>query len=110
MAEGTEEQEQPNANVEEGKVKISSIVLSIPIATPTTEKKISLLEVVKNKMPISINFGERKGLSIKIPTVLSSYDWQFSTISLPKRPKYLFVVLQDQAATNQTDNYAVFDN
>ena len=37
MTEATEEQ--PNVNVEEGKVKISSIVLSIPIATPTTEKK-----------------------------------------------------------------------
>ena len=80
----------PNANVDEGKIKIKSIILSIPIATPTTEKKIELLELVKAKTPISINFRERKSLSIDIPTGLESFDWQFSTISLPKRPKYLF--------------------
>ena len=91
-------------------MKIKSITLSLPIATPTMETKVRLLETVKNKTPISINFRERKGLSIDIATGLQSFDWQFSTISLPKRPKYLFVVFQDQKLTDQTENYATFTN
>ena len=109
-AEEMIEESEPNVNVDQGKIKIKSIVLSLPIATPTTERKVQLLEIVKNKTPISINFCERKGLSIDIPTGLQSFDWQFSTISLPKRPKYLFVLLQDHTATDQTESYALFTN
>ena len=34
-----EEMEEPNANADQGKIKIKSIVLSLPIATPTMEEK-----------------------------------------------------------------------
>ena len=69
-----------------------------------------MLEIVKNKLPLTINFRERRGQSIDIPTGLTTFDWQFSTISLPKRPKFLFIGFQNQRKTDQSTNYGLFAN
>ena len=94
----------------EGKIELKSITLHMPVVTPATNKRIELLEIVKAKSPISMNYRERRGMCIDIPTGMQTFDWQLSTISLPKRPKYVFITFQDSKLTNQTVNYGLFKN
>ena len=99
------------SSVDSGKIELSSITLHMPVLTPTVDTKGRLLDIVKNKNPVNINFRERRGMNIDIPDALTLFDWQLSTIALPKRPKYCFVCFQaDTNKTDQTKNYALFDN
>ena len=98
-------------SVDSGKIVLSSITLHMPVLTPTTDTKLRLLNIVKEKVPVHINFRERRGMNIDVPSGLTVFDWQISTIALPKRPKYCFVCFQPSALkTDQTSNYALFDN
>ena len=99
-----------NTNVALGKLELKSITLHMPVVTPAVGTQLKLLEIIKNKLPLTINFRERCGQSIDIAVGLTTFDWQFSTISLPKRPKYVFIGFQDQQKTNQTGNYGLFTN
>ena len=101
----TEETPIPN-----GKIDIKSITLHMPIVTPTISTRMKLLEVVKNKIPLSIHFRERRGQAIDITSGLLNFDWQFSCIGLPNRPKFLLVGLQKTTATTQLVNYGLFTN
>ena len=99
-----------NVNVAAGKLELSSITLHMPVVAPAVGMKLKLLETIKNKIPLTINFRERRGQSIDIPIGLATFDWQFSTISLTKRPKFLFVGFQNVQRTDQTANYGLFTN
>ena len=99
-----------NVDVPLGKVNLHTVTLHMPIVSPTIATKMKLSELIKTKIPVSINYRERRGQSIDIPVGNTTFDWQFSTISLPKRPKFLFVGFQDQKETNQTENYGLFKN
>ena len=99
-----------SAAVESGKIELASITLHMPVVTPETHTKLRLLDVVKNKIPVHINFRARRGMNIDIPSGLTVFDWQLSTIALPKRPKYCFVSFQPVLKADQTSNYALFDN
>ena len=99
------------SDVESGKIVLSSITLHMPVLTPETQTKLRLLEIVNNKVPVHVNFRERRGMNIDIPSNLTVFDWQLSTIALPKRPKYCFVAFQPaDLGTDQTSNYALFNN
>ncbi len=99
-----------NAQVALGKVDLKAITLHMPILTPSTIMRVRLLEVMKSKTPININYRERRAISIDIPTGLSVFDWQISTISLPKRPKFVMMTFQHDNKTDQTSNYGLFEN
>ena len=99
-----------STSVASGKIELSSITLHMPVLTPTTHMRVRLLDIVKDKNPVHINFRERRGMNIDIPAHLTLFDWQISTIALPKRPKYCFICFQSELKTDQTKNYALFDN
>ena len=98
--------------VDSGKIELSALTLHMPVLTPATGTKLRLLDIVnKEKTPVHVNFRERRAMNIDIPSGLTVFDWQISTIALPKRPKYCFVCFQpNDLKTDQTSNYAVFDN
>ena len=98
------------SDVASGKIELSAITLHMPVLTPATSTRLRLLDVVKNKTPVNINFRERRGMNIDIPAGLTVFDWQLSTIALPKRPKYCFIAFQSDKKADQTSNYALFDN
>ena len=80
-----------STSVDSGKIELSSITLHMPVLTPTTHTRLPLLDIVKDKIPVHINFRERRGVNIDIPAGLTVFDWQISTIALLKRPKYCFI-------------------
>ena len=83
------------ANTDVGSVKLTSLALHMPIVTPSTAKRVSLLEMVKKQTPISLHFRERRLLTVDIPANGTEFEWNLSTISLKRRPKYVFIVLQN---------------
>ena len=93
-----------------GKINITSITLHMPVVTPSINMRTELLEMVENNLPLSIHFRERRGQSIDIPKGLQQFDWQFSCISLPKRPEYLLIGLQKSIDTTQLINYGIFEH
>ena len=101
-----------STSVTSGRIELSSITLHMPILTPTTNTKVDLLKIFKpdHRTEVNINFRERRGMNVDIPKDLTVFDWQLSTIALPKRPKYCFVCFQAELKTDQTSNYALFNN
>ena len=100
-----------NAATSEGKIKIESLLLWVPVVKADGVAKINMKETELNgKNEYVIAFRQRRGLMAEVTTGVKDWTWNVSNISFEHRPQWLLVGFQKDTDATQTTNHALFNN
>ena len=95
-------------DADEGKLKISSICLNIPIVKPSDEIKMELLTEVRNKRNYEWSFRKRSALMQSVPNGLTEHQLSICNTSFEERPLFVLIGFQDSKTSDEKFNHAVF--
>jgi len=96
--------------VESGKVNITKLSWHMPHVKLGEEYQLKLYEDIGKEVQIPIRFLSRQCEKYTIPENQSDLDWRLNITTGSERPRYIFLVFQDDKQNNQTKNAAIFDH
>lgn len=94
--------------VAEGKLKIDSIRLNVPIVKPSDALRATFLSNINSKMRYDWTFRQRTGMMRAVPAGITSYNIPICNTSYDERPQFLLCGFQLAAKTDQSFNFSVF--
>lgn len=96
--------------VTDGKIILHDIQWVIPKVTPSSVMRMELMEVVKNKSVIPINFCGRNDQSTTVTRDVRDFQWMINQSAGIEKPRWIIVGFQTNKIRSQEQNPAVFDH
>lgn len=96
-------------NVNDGKITLTDIRWCIPEVKPSMIKRIELLELVKNKTIIPLNFSARSDDHTTVNENVQNFEWMLNMAAGIEKPRWIIVAMQTDKIRTQEQNPAVFD-
>ncbi len=89
-------------------VNITTLKWVMPSVTPSLDKQLELLEVIKNKETVTLAFLNKRSESINVPQA-TIFNWKLQLAGGIERPRFIVFAFQTDRGANQTTNNASFD-
>ena len=99
-----------NAQLGNGKVKLSKVAWLMPRVHASDAKKFDLYRKIESKSVIDVGFRMRQCNVAEIPQNVTTFDWRLGVRSSPEKPRHILIAFQKDRSTGQTKNPSLFDN
>ena len=92
-----------------GEVVLKNIRWMLPRVSPSDVVKYELLKQIEAAKILNVGFRMRQSISTSVP-VSNQFEWRLGVRSSPEKPRYIFLVFQEDRAEQQLKNIATYDH
>jgi hypothetical protein len=99
-----------DANVADGKIKLTNITWRVPQIEIEISEKASLQKIIETKKLIPISYCARNDESINVSQGVRAFQWRLSVTSGVEKPRWIIVGFQTNKDLSQQQNPTIFDH